>query len=35
LADVPFVPKPFDLDLIVEVVSRQLNEKRSDEAASD
>jgi hypothetical protein len=28
--DIPFVAKPFDLDLIVEVVKRQLRANRED-----
>jgi CheY-like chemotaxis protein len=35
LPDVPFVPKPFDLELIVEVVSRQLKEKQPDQVVGD
>jgi CheY-like chemotaxis protein len=32
LPGIPFVPKPFDLDLIVDIVGRQLSGNRAEEA---
>jgi CheY-like chemotaxis protein len=33
LPGVPFVPKPFDLDLIVDIVDRQVRAKRAEGAS--